>query len=161
MRRKDREVTDFAAIQQIVADCGVLRLGINDGGYPYVVPVNFGYEWQGTELVLYIHGARQGHKLSLLAEDGRVGIEMDTDHGTIIEEKGDHRNYSFSYRSLMGRGEAILLTDPQEKLAALMRIVAHYTEGPEPPINEKAAAATAVVAIRVQDYTAKMRGKVT
>lgn len=44
MRRKDREVTEVATIKQIVAQCLVLRLAITQADYPYIVPVNFGYE---------------------------------------------------------------------------------------------------------------------
>ena len=45
MRRKDREITDPAAIAEIIHRCDVLYLGLNDPedpDYPYVVPVNFG-----------------------------------------------------------------------------------------------------------------------
>ena len=41
MRRKDREVTDFDSIVRIIDKCDVLRLGLADGDYPYIVPVNF------------------------------------------------------------------------------------------------------------------------
>ncbi|WP_268873372.1 hypothetical protein [Secundilactobacillus paracollinoides] len=43
MRRKDREITDLATMQQIVADGHVITLGINNGdAAPYIVPTNYG-----------------------------------------------------------------------------------------------------------------------
>lgn len=60
MRRKDREITDFAAMLAIVRDCDCCRLGILAEGAPYILPLNFGYEVNGEILTLYFHGARQG-----------------------------------------------------------------------------------------------------
>lgn len=44
MRRKDREVTELEAVKEIIRQCDVLRLGLADGDYPYIVPMNFGWE---------------------------------------------------------------------------------------------------------------------
>lgn len=48
MRRKDREVTDFDTIVGIIDECDILRLGLADGDYPYIVPVNFAYTVERT-----------------------------------------------------------------------------------------------------------------
>lgn len=44
MRRKDREVTELETVKEIIRQCDVLRLGLADGDYPYIVPMNFGWE---------------------------------------------------------------------------------------------------------------------
>ncbi|MBO5094338.1 MAG: pyridoxamine 5'-phosphate oxidase family protein, partial [Lachnospiraceae bacterium] len=62
MRRKDREVTDFDEIIKIVDACQIVRLGLADGDFPYIVPVNFAYQVQDGTLYLYIHGAMAGRK---------------------------------------------------------------------------------------------------
>jgi len=48
MRRSDREIKECQDIYDILNRCGVIRLGINTPDYPYVVPMNFGYEYQGN-----------------------------------------------------------------------------------------------------------------
>ena len=55
MRRKDREITDRAEIEAILDEAMVCRIGLADGGDPYVVPLCFGYE-DGS---VYIHSARR------------------------------------------------------------------------------------------------------
>ena len=40
MRRKDREVTDMYEIKNILAKSEVMRIALNNGIYPYVIPVN-------------------------------------------------------------------------------------------------------------------------
>ena len=50
-----------------------------DEPYPYIVPVNYGFEWKDT-LIFYLHTAPDGHKNQLLRKstisvgyDGRRG----------------------------------------------------------------------------------------
>ena len=58
MRRKDREITDRAEIEAILNEAMVCRIGLADGGEPYVVPLSFGYE-DGS---VYIHSAPEASK---------------------------------------------------------------------------------------------------
>lgn len=62
MRRKKRQVTDLEAIKNLVERSQVLRIALNGEEYPYVVPVNFGYEWNEDNLTLFVHGADEGKK---------------------------------------------------------------------------------------------------
>ena len=66
MRRKDREVTELETVKEIIRQCDVLRLGLADGDYPYIVPMNFGWEEKGGRLYFYLHGASEGRKAELL-----------------------------------------------------------------------------------------------
>ena len=77
MRRKDREVTDFPAILEIIEHCDILRLGLADGAYPYIVPVNFAYEVRDGQLSFYIHGAMAGRKYEMLRRNPVCSFEMD------------------------------------------------------------------------------------
>lgn len=128
MRRKDREIVDIDAIDGIVAEAKIARLGLFDEGYPYVVPVHYGYEWLNRDdedarrLVFYIHGAREGHKLDLIRENPHVCVELDCDGGIIAGKVAC--DYGASYASVIGRGTAEILEDSDEKahgLALLMR----------------------------------------
>ena len=44
MRQKNREIKDFNEIIEVMKRCDVCRLALNDGGYPYILPLNFGME---------------------------------------------------------------------------------------------------------------------
>ncbi len=88
MRRADREVKDCKEIHQILESCKVCRLGIMDEGKVYIVPMNYGYEYEEGKLVLYFHGAREGKKLRLLGENPSVGIEMDGEHELVAGKSG-------------------------------------------------------------------------
>ena len=69
MRRKDREVTDPAAIRQILDSAKVMYMGLSDLGEPYVVPLNYGYTLENGILTLYFHSAPAGRKMESLKEN--------------------------------------------------------------------------------------------
>lgn len=69
MIRKDREITDWNAIVDIIKRCHVCRLAFNDTttGYPYIIPMNFGLVEDNGSLVLCFHCAKRGYKLDMMA----------------------------------------------------------------------------------------------
>ena len=50
MRRKDREITDFTKMLDIMRQCDVCRLAIHDTPYPYLIPMNFGMDVQDGQV---------------------------------------------------------------------------------------------------------------
>ncbi|MCD7809932.1 MAG: pyridoxamine 5'-phosphate oxidase family protein [Erysipelotrichaceae bacterium] len=66
MRRKDREVTDLDTFINIIDQCDIIRLGLSDNEYPYIVPVNFAYTVEDKQICFYIHGATAGRKYELM-----------------------------------------------------------------------------------------------
>ena len=77
MRRNDREVRDRAEIQRILEVAKVLRLGLTDGDYPYIVPLHYGYVYAGDVLRFYMHGAKEGKKLALAVSNPHAFVELD------------------------------------------------------------------------------------
>ncbi|WP_278453702.1 pyridoxamine 5'-phosphate oxidase family protein, partial [Thomasclavelia spiroformis] len=57
MRRKDREITDFDEIMNIINKCDTCRLALFDKEFPYIVPLNFGVDIRDEQLYLYFHCA--------------------------------------------------------------------------------------------------------
>ena len=121
MRRKDREITDFNEIIDIIKKCDVCRIALNDDEYPYVVPLNFGLDVQGNQVFFYFHAAMEGKKLDLIAKDNRATFEMDCDHNFILYE--ERMSCTMGYASVIGHGtiEIVADEDKYESLKILMR----------------------------------------
>ena len=77
MRRTDREVTDREEMLDIMRRCDVCRLALNDGEYPYLVPLNFGMTAEDGRITLFFHSALAGRKAELMQADPRASFEMD------------------------------------------------------------------------------------
>ena len=115
MRRKDREVKDFDAIVRIIDRCSIVRIGLADGDFPYIVPLNFAYTAADGCICLYIHGAMAGRKFEMLTKNPFCSFEMDVDCGIrLIPEK---RDVTTKYMSVMGRARAVLLEGEERQRA--------------------------------------------
>lgn len=158
MRRKDREITRIEDILSIVDRAKVLRLGLFDDNFPYIVPLHFGYEYAEGKLIFYMHSAKEGHKLDLIRRNQNVCIELDCD--TELISGGDIPcSYSSSFASLIGRGLAEIVDDEQEKVRGLYLLMKNQT-GREFEITTQMASAVAVIKVVVCDFSAKSKPKV-
>ena len=153
MRRMDREVTSFPDIIDILSSSTVIHLSMVDDGRPYVVPMNFGFETDGKDIILYFHSAKEGRKIDILKRNPDVFFELDSAHRLI---KGDSAcSYSFGYQSIMGSGRAVFLETHEEKRHALSCLMKHVGNLDNPTFPDKALDAVTVFSIRSSDYTAK------
>lgn len=154
MTRREREVTDINKILEILDKAKVVHLGLVDGDEAYVVPMNYGYVYENDKLTLYLHGARRGRKLDLIRQNPKVFFEMDCD---IVPFEGDVAcKYGITYSSIMGRGLAEIVEDPEEKMKALSVLMKTQT-GKDFEFNEKLVSVVAVIRINVSEFTAKCR----
>ena len=114
MRKAKREIKEFADIVAVMRRCDVCRLGIvDDGGAPYVVPLNFGLEAAEGKVTLYFHSALEGHKLDLLARNPHVGFEMDCDHK--LQYFSEKCYCTMAYASVMGKGTVRMTKTPTRR----------------------------------------------
>jgi nitroimidazol reductase NimA-like FMN-containing flavoprotein (pyridoxamine 5'-phosphate oxidase superfamily) len=154
MTKRELQVTDPEEIRRILDQARVLRLGLAVNNEPYVVPMNYGYRLEGEQLTLYIHSAVRGKKLDMLRENSRVFFEMDC--GIVPFAGKKPCTYGMSYSSVMGRGEARFLENPEEKMEA-MTILMKTQTGMDFSFDEKLVGMVAVIRIDVSGYTAKHR----
>lgn len=154
MRRKDREVTNFNEIMQIIEECEIVRLGLADGDFPYIVPVNFAYTVSGGQLALYIHGAMAGRKYELLRQNPVCSFEMDLPLGMdCIYEK---RDVTMRFKSVMGRADVTFLEGEEKQDAIDHIIMARHEETRHFDYNRSAVQRTAVAKLTVTELTAKV-----
>lgn len=154
MRRKDREVTDFGAIVDIIDACQILRIGLADGNFPYIVPVNFAYTVENHEICFYIHGAMAGRKYELLTANPYCSFEMDLPlEMDCIAEKKD---VTMRYKSVMGKCKVEFLEDEAKQSAIDQIIMARYEETKNFDYNRETVKRTAVAKLTVIELTAKV-----
>lgn len=156
MTRREREVTDLNEIIKILDKGMVLHLGLVDGDEPYVVPMNYGYEFIDEKLVFYLHGARQGRKLDIIRANPKVFVELECD---IVPFEGEVAcKYGITYASVMAKGKAAIVEDAEEKMHALTVLMKTQT-GKDFEFNEKLVSVVSVIRIDVEKFTAKHRPK--
>lgn len=157
MRRKDREITDKQSLQEILDSCVVCRLGLVDGTMPYVVPMNYGYQWPADgALTLYFHCAHSGRKLDIISQNDAVCFEVDCEHRLIPGAAAC--NYSFTYASLIGTGRARIVQSAAEKRRALQLIMERQAGPGEYQFGDKQADSVTVFCVEAEAVTGKRNG---
>ena len=148
MRRTEREIRDRTAIDAIIRQCLVCRMGLSDGEEPYIVPLCFGYDGEA----LYFHCAPEGRKMDILRRNNRVCFEFDIPEGMREAEQGCR--WGIKYRSVIGFGTAEMVDDKEGKRRALEIVMAQYSDK-EYTFPDDVVTKTAVIKIVIARVTGK------
>ena len=154
MTKRERQVTDRDQIVHILDTGKVLHLGLAVDNEPYVVPMNYGYTLEDDKLVLYLHSAVRGRKLDMIRENPKVFFSIDCDRMPF--EGRVPCQYGLVYSSIMGRGEAQLVEDVEQKKAA-MTILMKTQTGKDFSFEDRLVSIVTVIRIDVAEFTAKHR----
>jgi nitroimidazol reductase NimA-like FMN-containing flavoprotein (pyridoxamine 5'-phosphate oxidase superfamily) len=154
-RKRERGSHERAQIDAILDEALIAHLGIVDPeGRPVVVPTL--HARCGD--VVYVHGSAAGRALRALASGAPACLTVSLIDGLVLARAAMH--HSANYRSVMLFGSATLVADPAEKRSACRAIVEHIVPGRWPevrPPSEKELKATAIVALPVDEVSAKVR----
>lgn len=121
MRRKDREITDRAEMDEILGRARMMHLALADNNVPFVVPVFFAYDGKSV----YFHSSKKGTKIEILKRNNLVCVEVSIDHDVIPDDKPC--DFEARHRTVIGFGKATFVTDEAEKIRALDMLVARFT----------------------------------
>jgi nitroimidazol reductase NimA-like FMN-containing flavoprotein (pyridoxamine 5'-phosphate oxidase superfamily) len=122
MRRKEKEITERAVIEEILREQEVGRLATSVGDQPYVVPINFVY----IDGKIIFHSHKDGTKMANIAKNTKVCFEVDSGEMVKAEKPCD---YSWRYMSVVVKGNVKIITNPAARLVALRRISDKYAPG--------------------------------
>lgn len=146
-----RWMKEKAEIEKILEEMDFGFLGMSQQDKPYVVPMTFAY----NEGKIYLHAALKGLKLEYLRSNPQVCFTVAT-LNELIQNNNDLCDYSLRYRSVITRGTAKLLSDLDEKIAALTILACKYAKGNvSSAVDPKKAQATAVIVIEIEEMTGK------
>jgi uncharacterized protein len=151
MRRKDKEISDRAAMEAVIAEATACRVAMVDGGRPYLVPMSFGYK----DNAIYFHSARQGRKIDILKKNPSVCVAFDVN--TVLAKGTLACDWGIRFRSVICFGRAVLVDDPDEKRAGLDTIMAQYSKETHTYSEEKLRA-TRVIRVDIDEMTGKASG---
>ncbi|WP_313805390.1 pyridoxamine 5'-phosphate oxidase family protein [Cytobacillus sp.] len=123
VRYKVRECKDQKKIGHFLRTSRVGHLGLSDGKYPYVVPLN--YVWLNDKI--YFHGAEGGRRNQIIKENAEVCFTVCAEYGTITDPVPAKTDTS--YMSVMLFGEAEPVMDLEESTCMLQEMMDKYVPG--------------------------------
>jgi uncharacterized protein len=151
-RLPERARYDRETVHAILDEGFICHVGFVVEGQPHVIPT--GYVRVGE--TLYLHGS-SGSRLGL-RPGMPVGVTVTLLDGIVLARAAFH--HSFQYRSVVVLGRTRLVTDADEKEAALRALVDHIVPGRAADVrggDGKELAATVVLALPLREVSAKVR----
>lgn len=153
MNRIERKTESIERISQVLGECRVCRIAVNDENAPYIVPLSYGYELVSDKLFLYFHCAQKGKKILLLKKCPSAGFETDTMHQLVTAQKAC--GYTAKYSSVAGWGNVEFVENDDEKMKALCLIMHHYTGVSQWDISKAALDEVCILKLNVCEYSCK------
>ena len=151
MRRKDREIKNKSEIMAILQKADVCRLAMSHNDVPYIVVMIFGIGNTGD--YLYFHCASDGKKIDILKVNNRVCFQADIEHELFLHDVSCE--CSMRYRSILGTGRIVFVTDLMEKKVALQTIMAHYAKGQSYEFREELIERTTILRLDIEEISGK------
>ena len=153
-RKADRGSHEREFVYDIIDAARIGHLGYVLDGQPYVMPL--AHARMGDQLVF--HGSTGARLFRALDEDVPVCYTVTHLDGLVLARSAFES--SMNYRSAIVLGRCRLLTDEDEKWAALDALTDHLfpeRRGSLRPMTKKEVAATAVLALPIEEFSAKSR----
>ena len=154
-RLGERASYDAGLVHAVLDEAYVCHLGFIADGTPRVLPTLHARVGD----VLYLHGSTGSHPLLAARGEGLpVCVTVTLIDGLVLARSQFH--HSANYRSVVAHGTARLVTDPGERAGAFAALVDKVMPGraaDSRPPNAKELAQTAVLALRLEEVSAKVR----
>jgi uncharacterized protein len=152
-RLRERGATDRSALYDVLDTGLICHLGVIIDGSPVVLPTGYGRIGE----ILYLHGSSANRSFQF-AEDQDVCVTVTLLDALVCARSVFHN--SMNYRSAVIFGTARMVTDGDERLAAIEAITEHLIPGrwehSRKP-TRKELAATAVIALSLDEASVKIR----
>lgn len=158
IRNEKLTVSDQTQVETFITKARIGHLGVTDGDFPYVVPLNYAY----YNDQLYFHGANEGKKVRIIKENNHACFSICDEYGTMVDPVPAKTDTA--YMSVMIFGEIEEVTDLDEATQAMQMMVDKYVPGYYERAVRKShvqnyrsslGASTAVYRIDPQTITAK------
>lgn len=154
VREAQRAVYDRDAIYAILDEGFVCHVGFTSGEQTFVIPTMYARVGDA----IYFHGSAASRMLRRADEGVSVCITVTLVDGLVLARSVF--NHSMNYRSVVALGEAHVVADPAEKLAALQAFTekilpGRWKDARQP--SEQELKATSILRLPLAEVSAKVR----
>ena len=149
VRRKDREITDSAALRAVLKSTKYVTIALCMNEEPYLVSLSHGFD--EARNCLYFHCASEGKKLVFAEANSKVW-------GQAIKDYGVTEECDYAYTSVHFSGKLSIISELEEKQHGMEIMVRQLTPKPEEKlakIKAEKLAATTMCRIDIESVTGK------
>lgn len=158
MRRKDREITEKHTMIEVIKSGQYAVIGLCKESEPYIVSMSYGFDEETN--TLYFHGAKEGQKIDFIKSNPKACL-------TIIQDNGYQDGHcTHLYRSIIVRGDMVLIDDTAERFRAIKIMIAHLERDGESQLkmindSNKIWLNTQMFKLKIDSMTCKERPQIS
>lgn len=149
MQRKEREIKDQDVILDILQKNIICRVAYADNNKPYITPLNYGFK----DNYIYVHSAKKGKKIDIISKNNQICFEISD--SIKIKESDVACKCGTAFRSVVGYGEMIEVTQRDQKVTGLQIIMKQHTGRDDWDFIEKVVTMTKIFKIKINSITGK------
>ncbi len=138
-------------IEKILKEATVCRIALFDNNYPYIVPMNYGY----NNNFIYFHCAPTGKKIDLIRQNNNVGFEIELFSELVTGELAC--SWTTKFCSVIGQGAIEIIVDSELKQKGLDIIMQQHGSHNN-TYNKKSIAKMVLLQLTIHNVTAKIKG---
>jgi len=145
---------DHELVFKILDEGFICHIGFNVDGRPVVIPTGYAR----VDEKLYVHGSQASRMWRTLKTGVDACVTVTLVDGLVLARSAFH--HSINYRSVVIFGQAKLVDDAQEKVAALVAFSEHVIRGRWDDVREpteQELKATTVLSLELAEVSAKVR----
>jgi nitroimidazol reductase NimA-like FMN-containing flavoprotein (pyridoxamine 5'-phosphate oxidase superfamily) len=145
---------DRETVYSILDEGFICHIGFVVDGQPFVIPTGYAR----VKDKLYIHGSQASRMLRTLANGIEACVTVTLVDGLVLARSAFH--HSINYRSVVVFGRATLVTDSEEKNAALFAFSEQVVKGRWKDVREPTESElkqTSVLCVPLEEASAKVR----
>lgn len=154
IRRDERARYDRETVHAVLDEALFCHVGFVVDAQPYVIPTVHARVGEA----LYLHGSPATRMLRTLKRGVPICVTATLLDGLVLARS--HFHHTMNYRSAVVVGTAREVTDREEKEAALVALVEHVARGrsgESRPPDDKEFRGTSVLAVPIEEASAKVR----
>ena len=145
---------DRETVYGILDEGFICHIGFAPQGQPFVIPTGYAR----VDDKLYIHGSAASRMLKTLTGGIDACVTVTIVDGLVLARSAFH--HSMNYRSVVIFGQATLIEESEEKMAALLALSEHIVRGRWAEVREpteQEMRATTVLSVPLEEASAKIR----
>jgi hypothetical protein len=127
---------------------------VDEYGFPYVLPFNFGFK----DNFIFLHSGNEGRKIDILRKKPNVCIAFSNSEELAFQSEDVACSYFMKFRSVLAYGKVKFVEDKEEKIDGLNIIMKHYTGRDVFTYNDPSVNNVLVFKVEIEEMTGKIMG---
>lgn len=127
---------------------------VDEHGFPYVLPFNFGFK----NNFIFLHSGNEGRKIDILRKKPNVCIAFSNSEELAYQDENVACSHFMKYRSVLVYGKVKFIKNKEDKIEGMNIVMKQYTGREDYRYSDPAINNVLVFSVEIEKMTGKIMG---